>query len=307
MSRFCSVALLSRAIFKLHMDKQAKSSGLNTLVVEGGAIRSIFSAGLLDGFLQNKFNPFDCFIGVSAGASNLSFFLAGLEGRAYQAFLNAVQHPQFINLPRFLVGGHLLDMDWLFNSQICTELEDVITQFSDINFHVAMTRVDNGESVFHRGMNLDLLSALKASMCLPLLYRGFPEYGGVRMTDGGIANGIPIDEAIRQGATKIMVIRSRHKDYVKSDTLFHRFLRFKLRHYSQLHRLMQQRVSLYDKARALIAAPPDTVQVIDVCPPEQFRLSRFSKNRKQIEAGYRMGLENAERAIQQWQDTDSVC
>ena len=288
------------------MEKRSASQGLNALVVEGGAIRSIFSAGLLDGFLQNNFNPFDCFIGVSAGASNLSFFLAGMQGRAYQAYLNSVQHPQFINLPRFLMGGHLLDMDWLFNSQISTELEDVIAPLSDVNFHVAMTQVDNGESVFHRGMNLELLSALKASMCLPLLYRGFPEYGGVQMTDGGIANGIPVDEAIRQGATKIMVIRSRHQAYVKTDTLFHRFLRFKLRHYAQLHRVMQQRVSLYDKTRALIASPPAAVRVIDICPPRQFRLSRFSKNTKQIEAGYRMGPEGAERAIQQWQDLDSA-
>jgi len=49
----------------------------HALIVEGGAMRSVFSAGLLDGFLQRQFNPFDFCIGVSAGASNLAIFLSG--------------------------------------------------------------------------------------------------------------------------------------------------------------------------------------------------------------------------------------
>ena len=52
----------------------------NALIVEGGAMRSVFSAGLLDGLLQQRFNPFDFYIGVSAGAYNIVVYLVGKSG-----------------------------------------------------------------------------------------------------------------------------------------------------------------------------------------------------------------------------------
>lgn len=279
-------------------------TGHNALVVEGGAIRSIFSAGLLDSFLQHQFDPFDFYIGVSAGASNLAFFLAGLQGKAFQGYLNSVQNPQFINATRFLKGGNLIDMDWLFDSQISRELEQKLIARSDSRFYVGMTDVLTGMSEYHQGMNAELLTALKASMSLPLLYRDFPVYRGRRMTDGGIANGIPVDEAIRLGAKKIMLIRSRHRDYVKSDSLFHKYIRHKLKHYPELHRVMQQRISIHEATRKLIAAPPPGVSIIDITPPTQFTLSRFSKNIKNLQRGYRLGREMADNAIQQWNNSE---
>jgi predicted patatin/cPLA2 family phospholipase len=287
------------------MIKQSLSiTGPNALVVEGGAIRSIFSAGILDAFLANNFNPFDLYIGVSAGASNLAFFLSGLEGGAYQAYLNSVNNPQFINTTRFILGGDLLDMDWLFNCEISLEMQHILNEMTDKNFLVGMTEVATGRNIFHKGINNELLMALKASMSLPLLYREFPCYRGSLMTDGGIANGIPVDEAIRLGAKKIMVIRSRHKDYVKTDSLFHKYVRFKLKRYPELHRVMLQRINIHERTRKLIASPPAGVSIIDITPPIEFRLPRFSKNSRQIENGYKLGIKMASQAIQQWIESD---
>jgi predicted patatin/cPLA2 family phospholipase len=275
-------------------------TGRNALVVEGGAVRSIFSAGILDRFLQEQFDPFDFYIGVSAGASNLAFFLSGLQGKAYQGFLNSVQNPQFINPVRFLLGGDLIDMDWLFNSHIIRELEKLLSSDSETEFYIGMTEVATGRNEYHRGMNAELFSALKASMSLPLLYRDFPAYQGRQMTDGGIANGIPVDEAIRLGAENIMVIRSRYKDYQKTDSLFHQFIRYKLKKYPALVALMEQRVSIHDETKNLIAKPPTGISIVDVYPPKEFSMGRFCKQKSKIDYGYHLGQQLAEQAIMKW-------
>ena len=74
-------------------------------------------------------------------------------------------------------------------------------------------------------------------------YRDFPRLENRLMSDGGVADGIPVIEAIRQGATNIMVVRSRHKEYMKKDTIIHKFIRWKLRNYPQLVATMTKRIS----------------------------------------------------------------
>lgn len=88
------------------------------LVVEGGALRGVFSTGVLDGFLEAGFHPFDFFIGVSSGASNLAAYLAGMKGRNRKIYLDYSLRPEFISLARFLRGGHLMDLDWLWEITI---------------------------------------------------------------------------------------------------------------------------------------------------------------------------------------------
>jgi len=63
-------------------------------------MRSVFSAGLLDGFLQHRFDPFDGYLGVSAGASNLAFFLAGRSGNSLHWFLKAAESRECISRTR---------------------------------------------------------------------------------------------------------------------------------------------------------------------------------------------------------------
>ena len=88
------------------------------MVVEGGALRGVFSTGLLDGFLEAKFNPFDFYIGVSSGASNIAAYLSEMTGRNRDIYLDYSLRPEFISIARFLRGGHLLDLDWLWDNTI---------------------------------------------------------------------------------------------------------------------------------------------------------------------------------------------
>jgi predicted patatin/cPLA2 family phospholipase len=277
---------------------------MNVLVVEGGALRSVYSAGILDGFLQRNFNPFDLAIGVSAGASNLLFYLSNEKGQSIKLFRQAVEHSEFINYWRFLRGGHLLDMDWLFSQPEVTHFTTHLNFNLKCPLLIGLTEVSTGKSVYLQCSQQNYLNALKASMSLPLLYRSFPVISGQAMTDGGIADGIPVAEAIKQGASKIMLIRSRHQNYKKNDTLWHRLIRWKLREHKALVETMEKRVNIHQQTCQLISHPPENVSIIDICPPENFSMHRFSKAKDELINGYQSGFDFAGQIIQLWQNSN---
>jgi predicted patatin/cPLA2 family phospholipase len=276
-------------------------TNINALIVEGGAMRSVFSAGLLDGFLAKQFNPFDFYIGVSAGAFNLTNYVAGLSGRSLQVFQQLATDRQFMNYWRFLRGGHLLDLDWLF-AAVTTALPWDPAQGPELErpIYIGVTDVMSGNARYVAASAANLEQAMKASAALPLLYRGFPRLDQRPLTDGGVADGIPVAEAIRLGATRIMVIRSRARTYRKRDTLGHKWIRWKLRRYQALQQTLRERVTRFEAALQLMRRPPAGVHILEICPPEDLTIGRFNRNPRQLQTGYDAGLAQAQTAIQQW-------
>jgi predicted patatin/cPLA2 family phospholipase len=135
---------------------------------------------------------------------------------------------------------------------------------------------------------------------MPLFYRDYPMVDGCRTTDGGVADAIPVGEAIHRGAYRIMVIRSRRRDYVKRQGLFDFFMRWCVRRYPMLQQAMARRVRHYNESVALIRKPPYGVSIVEVCPPENFRVSRLSQDRPILKEGYEQGRSMAVEAIARW-------
>ena len=271
------------------------------LVVEGGALRGVFSTGLLDGFLEARFNPFDLFIGVSSGASNLAAYLAGMIGRNRRIYLEYSLRPDFIDVPRFLRGGHLIDLDWLWDITIREIRLDLATIDARTQpFIVVLTDVQTGAAVYRRTNAVDLEQLLKASSAVPLLYRDYPRVDGRPMTDGGVADAIPVGEAIRRGARRIMVVRSRHRDYVKRNSPSEYLIRWYTRGYPFLQRAVANRVRRYNDTVALIRRPPEGVAIVEICPPPNFRVSRLSQDLAVLQEGYDQGRAAAVDAMVRW-------
>ncbi len=266
-------------------------------------MRSIFSAGLLDRFLQENFDPFDFYMGVSAGASNLAAFLSGTPRKSLDIYLNFALCKEFINYRRFLRGGHLIDLDWLLAAAFSEEVFDIEAIFGRGKpLYVGLTDVASGKAAYVSIRPDNLVEVVKASTALPLFYRGFPQVDGRMMTDGGVADGIPVRQAIRLGAKRIMVIRSRSDTYRKTDGLEHRYIRWKLRRHPLLVATMRERVKRYEDVIELIRRPPPGVRIVDVCPPYRFAIGRFSRNRDSLLKGYQIGFEAAEKAIARWRE-----
>ncbi len=272
------------------------------LVVEGGALRGVFSTGLLDGFLEKQFNPFDFFIGVSSGASNIAAYLAGMIGRNGRIYMDYSLRPEFINLSRFIRGGHLIDLDWLWETTIREIRLDLAVVYAHRKpFIVVMTDVQTGEALYYPSNAENLEHLLKASSAVPLLYRGYPQVGGRPMTDGGVADALPVGEAIRRGARRIMVVRSRRKGYIKRRGVSEYLLRWSVRHHPLLRRAISRRVEVYNRSVALIRNPPAGIAIVEICPPEGFRVTRIGKDLKILQEGYDQGRSLAGEAIERWE------
>lgn len=271
------------------------------LVAEGGAMRGVFAAGVLDGFLEAGFNPFDLFLGVSAGAGNLAAYLAEMPGRNYTIFTDYSRRPEFIRLPRFLRGGHLMDLDWLWRITIAEMRLDLRRIYARGRpLIVVLTDVATGHPVYRETCAGDLEAVLKASSALPFVYRGFPRVDGRPMADGGLSDGLPVGAALDRGARKVMVIRSRPRGYRKRTGLLQAALLWRLRPWPRLRATVAARVKRYNAAVALLRLPPPGVIVVEVCPPAAFRPSRLGRDLDTLREGYRQGRAAAVEAMARW-------
>jgi predicted patatin/cPLA2 family phospholipase len=271
------------------------------LVVEGGALRGVFSTGVLDGFLEARFNPFDFYIGVSSGASNLAAYLAEMTGRNHTIYMDYSLRPEFISFPRFFRGGSLIDLDWLWDITIREIRLDLATIFSKNKpFIVVLADVQSGEALYKVTNAQDLEHVLKASSAMPLFCRGYHRVEGRPMTDGGVVDAIPIAKAIHCGARRIMVIRSRRRDYIKKHSMSDYFMRQCMWRYPLLKQVMAKRVWRYNESVALIRKPPDGISIVEICPPQNFRVSRLSQDRFILQEGYEQGRAMAAEAMASW-------
>ncbi len=269
------------------------------LVVEGGAMRGVFSTGVLDGFLEAGFNPFDLFIGVSSGASNLAAYLAGMHGRNAKIYLDYSLRPEFLSYSRFIFGGHLLDLDWMWETTIREIRLDLPAIYSRrLPFIAVLTDVRTGSAFYKLTSASDLEQTLKASSAMPLVYRGFPLVDGHPFSDGGLADPLPVRAAIARGSDNIMVIRSRVKGYRKGNSPFDRILLRHVKNYPLLKETIRKRAEVYNESVDLIRMPP--VNVVEICPPDNFRVSRLTRSRGILEEGYAQGREAAREAMVLW-------
>ncbi|CZF84408.1 patatin-like phospholipase family protein [Grimontia marina] len=279
------------------MEKVGKSA----LIVEGGAMRGVFSCGILDYFMEKNFSPFDSFWGVSAGASNLAAYLADMPGRNLKIYLDYSLRKEFLRPGQFAMGGDLMDLDWMWEVTL-EELgidKDVLKADSR-PFFLGVTRQDNGKPEYHIPDVEMLAETMKASSALPVMYRHGVELNGVRYVDGGVADAIPVAEAIRRGATQIMVLRSRPASYRKSEPKFDALTKHLLKDHPALIAPMLTRHIRYNETIELIEHPPEGVEIIQICPPEDFKLKRLSREKAPLKKAYYLGYESGKEAIMRW-------
>ncbi|EGR1545492.1 patatin family protein [Vibrio parahaemolyticus] len=275
--------------------------GSRALIVEGGAMRGVFSCGILDHFLAADFSPFDSFWGVSAGASNLAAYLAKMPGRNLKIYLDYSLRNEFITPSQLIRGGDVMDLDWMW--QVTLEelgIDKEVLAADPRPFFLVVTRQDTGQAEYLTP-DVDMLAeTMKASSALPVLYRNGVLLNGTRYVDGGVADALPITEAIKRGATKIMVLRSQIASYRKPRSKFSAITKRMLKETPALIEPMLTRDVRYNQTLELINNPPPGVEIIQVCPPETFKLKRLSRSPEPLREAYELGIEVGKQAIVRW-------
>ena len=192
-----------------YMDKIA-------LVIEGGGFKSVFSAGVLDAFMVNNFNPFDIYLGVSSGAMALSYYLAG-QYKAYFSISNEVcVSEDFLSYKHALSEEGYMNLKYLTQHVIRTKPLDFIKVEKTITnktFYIVATNTDDGEAVYLKPKKDNIYRCLRATSSLPFFTKGICRIDGLNLMDGAWSDPIPAKSAVNFGAKKIIVIRPHPLGY----------------------------------------------------------------------------------------------
>ncbi|HBV76949.1 MULTISPECIES: patatin-like phospholipase family protein [Vibrio] len=275
-----------------------KASVQHALVVEGGAMRGIFSAGVLDHFIDRQFLPFDFCIGVSAGSTSLASWLANQKKRTYNVITDYSCRPEFISVKRFLRGGHWLDLDWLWDitiDEIPIDTDKLHQQL--VPLYVVTTDINTGLAHYIRSTPDNIIELLKASCSVPLAYRHYPIINNMKMTDGGVADSIPVEKAYQLGAKEITVILSRPLGYEKKPSRIPWLTKRFLAQYPHLANAALLRSENYNRSIAFIKTPPSDCKINVIAPPANFPVGRLTTDKLKLDIGYQMGLDAAKRII----------
>jgi predicted patatin/cPLA2 family phospholipase len=282
----------------MNVNLQEKNETKWALVVEGGAMRGIFSTGILDAFIKEEYNPFEWCIGVSAGATNIAAYLAHMFGRNRQVYMEYSTKPEFINFRKFFSGHHLMDLDWLWKKTIDEVRLDLgRIMESPSKFYVGVTNVETGKVEFIKPTEETLEEAIKASSAVPVIYKHPVNVDGTDYIDGGVADPIPVKKAIQLGATHIVVLRSKKYNYRMDDS--NKFLtKFMLRKLPKVQEALSERSKIYNAQLEYIRSEHEGVRMIEVCPPDTFQTKRLTKDLNILERDYKLGYEYGEKLIQ---------
>ncbi len=267
----------------------------HALVVEGGAMRGIFASGVLDRFIEHQYRPFDFCIGVSAGSTNLASWLSHQKQRNYRIITHYSCLPEFIDFGRFVRGGHWLELNWLWDilaKECHFDMDTFVHQ--TIPLFVVTTNINTGAAVYTKATADNIELILKASCSVPIAFRDFPEYQDSPMTDGGIADSIPVIKAYEMGAKEITVVLSRPLGYRKKSPKIPWLIRRALKTHPKLAEAMVNRANSYNQAIDFIENPPADCKVNLIAPPSEFNVGRLTTDQTILEQGYKMGIDAAD-------------
>lgn len=287
----------------------ADNKNRSALVVEGGAMRGIFAAGVLDAFIELESFPFDFAIGVSAGSTNLISYLAGDHGRSRRILLDHARRADFIDWRRYLRGGHFCDVGWLWHASY-DEVPLNVQRYLDnaVPLYAVTTSIDTGEARYLEVTEENMHEVFPASCAIPLFYRDFPRVNGEPMTDGGLADSIPVIRAYEQGARDITVVLSRPLGYRKRVSPTPKLMKQFFHDHARLFEAVLDRAERYNRALDFIESPPADCRVTVIAPPADFPVKRFTRELVLLERGYQcgrmLGLEYLQGKMTQGEVTD---
>jgi len=272
------------------------------LVVEGGGMRGIYTAGILELFMQQQFDPFDLYIGVSAGSCNLSNYIAKDQDKNPWTYRVPMMQDEFINLKRFLRGGHLFDIEWLLHENQRVRPIDVEKANSNLlssgkEFRMVVSNVDTGKPEYLAPTKENWLDCLHASCAIPFFYKNFCRVDGKHYVDGGLADPIPVKEAYVRGARIIVVLRTRDVQQRKRWGSYQFFGRYCFRKNPALVSAVNEYPKRYMDAIDFIHHPPAEVKILQLAPPAALVIRTSTRSMAALDRLYAQGLEDGLKCI----------
>lgn len=271
------------------------------LVLEGGAMRGLYTAGVLDVFLDNNIN-IDGIIGVSAGALFGANYYSKQRGRALRYNKKYCKDKRYISIHSLITTGNIVNKDFAFY-KVTNELdpfddEEFIKTNKD--FYVVITNVETGmpEYINIKNSTVKNLEVLRATSAMPIVSK-MVEINNYKYLDGALADSIPVTKAIDMGYDKIIVILTRPLEYRKKpfSKLESLFIKLKYRKYPKLVKAILNRYSNYNECLEKIIDLESKKEIFVIRPSRDLNISRLEKDESKLQEAYDLGINDAKKQI----------
>ncbi len=273
-------------------------------VLEGGAMRGLFSAGVVDVLMEHNILP-DAIVGVSAGAAFGCNIKSGQIGRAIR------YNMRFADDKRYCSTQSLINTGNLFNAMFCyhtvpNEL-DVFDResfnASPMKFYVVCTDVETGQAEYHlcERANDWMFEWIRASASLPLVSKPV-KLEDRKYLDGGMTDSIPLRFMQEQGYDKNLVILTQPREYVKEKSSMLPLMKWNLRKYPKAFEAIKNRHLVYNENREYIFEQEKAGDAFVICPKEPLAIGRIEHDPQVMKQVYELGRQIAEEQLEALQN-----
>ncbi|HDV7283197.1 TPA: patatin family protein [Mannheimia haemolytica] len=267
------------------------------LVLEGGGLRGIFTAGVLDVFLDENIH-IDGAIGVSAGALFGVNLPSKQKGRALRYNKKYAKDKRYMGLHSLLTTGNIVNRDFAYY-ELPSRLDPFDQQAfeaSGMDFWVTVTNVETGKPEYIKIDNVfEQMEAFRATSSMPIVSK-IVEIEGKKYLDGGVSDSIPVQKFIEMGYNKIIVVLTRPLEYRKKPSSMWLFKRF-YKKYPKLVQRWENRYAEYNQAVEQIIQLNEKQQIFVIRPSRTVKISRLEKDVDKIQGMYDLGVEDARNAL----------
>lgn len=269
------------------------------LVLEGGAMRGMFTAGVTDVFMENGIG-FDGAVGVSAGATFGCNYKSRQIGRTFRYNMRFAGDKRYCSISSLLKTGDIYNADFCYN-RIPNELDPFdYKTFAEnpMEFYIVASDAVTGLPVYRKLETCDEgeLIWMRASASMPLVSRPV-KIDGYTLLDGGMTDSIPLKFFQSIGYTKNVVILTQPHGYVKEKNKTLPLVRIVLRKYPKLVDAMAHRHEIYNLQTAYVFSEEAAGRALVLCPDGPLGISRTEKDRNELERVYQAGRAVATRRL----------
>ena len=269
------------------------------LVLEGGGLRAIYLAGVLDILMDNDIK-FDAIYGVSAGALFGINYKSKQRGRVIRYNRNFINDKRYMGLHSYITTGNIMNKEFCFD-KLVNELDpfDFDTYKSnDIEFYAVASELQSGKPVYFRIediRNEDESEMLRASGSLPIVSKNV-RINGKDYLDGGITDSIPIKEVLSKDYDKVVVVCTRPEGYRKEKKNVSYF-KLWYHKYPKFVEAMKNRAENYNKTLDLINEEEKKGNIFVFRPSKFIKVGRVEKDVNIINEQYELGMSDCEERL----------
>lgn len=269
------------------------------LVLEGGAMRGLFTAGVIDVFMENGV-VFDGAVGVSAGAAFGCNYKSNQPGRAIRYNTRFCRDKRYCSVRSLIKTGDMFGADFCYR-----EIPEKLDLFdfetyrnSPMEFFVVCTDVVTGKSVYHRcdTMNSRELEWLRASASMPMAAK-IVSIDGYDMLDGGISDSVPLKFMEDSGYDRNVVVLTQPRDYTKEKNKLMPLLKIAYRKYPELLKTMENRHKIYNGELKYVRKAEHEKRAFVIAPDTKLPVGRVEHDPDILREVYRIGRKSGMKYI----------